>query len=86
MLSFIRVVGKSLGQKELKSGELQLPISVCNGCLVDFSTGTDPTKPLPNCAKPFSADSNTVVPCDIGQDERVPCQLCQGSPACDQNP
>lgn len=83
VLSFIRVVGTSLGQKELKSGELQFPISVCNGCLVDYSNGTDPTKPLPNCAKPFSADATAVVPCSKGQDEYVPCQLCQGLDACD---
>lgn len=83
VISVIRVVGNSLGQKEVKSGEFQLPIGVCDGCLVDFSTGTDPAKSGPNCAKPFSADATAVVPCSPGQDEYVPCQLCQGLDACD---
>ena len=65
------------------SPEFQFPVSVCNGCLVSFATGNDPTSPVqPNCLKPAPADIH--VPCALGQDEAVSCELCVTSrPACD---
>lgn len=78
----VRVFGRTLGGLDIESGEFQFPISTCNGCLVDFSSGTDPAVALPNCAKALDTGS-TAKPCYFGQDEGVPCQLCQGLPACD---
>ena len=67
----------------MSSPEYQFPVRVCNGCLVSFATGNDPVQPVqPNCYKPAPADMH--VPCAIGQDEQVPCELCVASrPACD---
>jgi len=82
VLAHVRAFGVTLGGVDVESQDYQFPISVCNGCLVDFSTGTDPAQPLPNCAKSPETSSNIVYPCTLGQDQRVPCQLCQGNPAC----
>lgn len=71
------------GGPEVSTPVFSFAIKVCNGCLVDFSTGNDPTaSKQPNCFRP--ADPNAQRPCIIGQDEAVPCQLCVGArPACD---
>lgn len=63
--------------------EFMFPVKVCNGCLVSFATGNDPTDPVqPNCLK--RASLTLQRPCALGQDEPVPCELCMGSrPACD---
>lgn len=85
----IKAFGKTLGGVDLESGEFQLPLKVCNGCLVSFAGANDPAQtPNPNClAATGGAGSNTQAPCFAGQDEAVPCQLCQGRPACDpRNP
>lgn len=59
------------------------PVRVCNGCLVDFSTGNDVTYPVqPNCLRPRASDIH--MPCVLGQEEPVKCELCMGArPACD---
>lgn len=82
LLLNVKVFGKTLGGVDVESGEYQVPIRVCNGCLVSFASGNDPAvSPQPNCAKALEA--TTLLPCAAGQDELVPCQLCQGRPACD---
>lgn len=85
VLAVIKAFGVTTGGTDVESGEFQLPIEVCNGCLVDFSTGTDPTaKVFPNCAKPISTTTTTQGPCIRGQDEVVKCELCVGlRKACD---
>jgi hypothetical protein len=72
------------GGSDVTTPVFSFPISVCNGCLVDFSTGNDPTSPVqPNCNKPL-AGTDAAQPCFVGQDEAVPCQLCVGArPICD---
>lgn len=80
----VKALGTTLGGRELESGEFEFPIAVCNGCKVDFSSGNDPAvNPQPNCAKPFETGGASSLPCDEGQDEPVPCQLCQDRLACD---
>jgi hypothetical protein len=80
----IKAFGTSLGGKDVESGEFQLPMQVCNGCLVTFVDSTDPTQATPNCKKPLAmALTPATAPCFTGQDELVPCQICQGRPACD---
>ena len=77
----IKVFGTSLGGTEVETGEFQFPTQVCNGCLVDFSTGTEETSMVtPNCEKtlPATGTSTSVLPCRAGQDELTPCQLCKG--------
>jgi hypothetical protein len=88
IIANVKVFGKTLGGVDVETGEYQFPIKVCNGCLVDFTTGNDPAvQPNPNCAK---AGTDTTgggaatqnVPCNPGQDEITPCELCVGRPAC----
>jgi len=84
----IKAFGTSLGGKDVESGEFQLPMQVCNGCLVDFSTGNDDTLPpaqQPNCKKPNTmAASAATEPCFAGQDEHILCQDCvKTREACD---
>lgn len=83
---FIKAFGKTLGGVDLESGEYQFPITVCNGCLVDFSTA-DTARPLADQCKGVAAGATgggqEQVPCNPGQDESTPCQLCQGRPVCD---
>jgi len=63
------------GGPELTSPVFSYPFAACNGCLLDFSRGNDDAAPVqPNCLRPL--DPSAVVPCFIGQDETVPCQLC----------
>ena len=83
----IKAFGKTLGGVDLESGEFQLPIRVCNGCLVSFATGDDPAKDGIDCklslaSAASSGGSTTVLPCSPGQDESTPCQLCSDRPAC----
>ena len=82
----IRVLGKTLGGKELESDDYIFPIQVCNGCYVSFPPGTsDDTRPRPNCLiTPASAGSSSEAgPCFPGQDESVDCFNCRGRKACD---
>jgi hypothetical protein len=81
----IKAFGTTLGGKDVESGEFQLPMQVCNGCLVDFSSGNDPTQPQPNCLKPPAMmQTAATAPCFRGQDEPVLCQTCLGARvACD---
>jgi hypothetical protein len=90
VILLIKAFGKSLGGTDLESGEFQFPVQVCNGCLVDFSQGYEPTsKTQPrNCDKPLAAaaGASTTGPCIIGQDAAVNCQICKGVlAACDPN-
>lgn len=83
VLANISVFGKTLGGVDVESGEYQLPIRVCNGCLVTFTDSNDAAAAVqPNCLKPLGT-AGTNLPCSAGQDEAVPCQLCQGRPVCD---
>ena len=64
-----KAFGMSLGGQDVESGEFQLPARICNGCLVDFSTGNDPTStPVqPNCLKrSTTAAANTMSPVHPG--------------------
>ena len=72
------------GGSDVTSPVFSFPISVCNGCLIDFSNANDDTAlPQPNCRKPLPTPP-PATPCFVGQDEAVPCQLCVATrPACD---
>jgi hypothetical protein len=83
----IKIFGKTIGNVDVESGEYQMPLTVCKGCLVSFpSTAVDPAAPTPNCNKPFdtaaTGGAGSVRPCFAGQDEPTSCQLCQGRVAC----
>lgn len=82
VLVHVKAFGRTGGGTDVETGEFQFPVAICRGCLVDFSSGTDPAQPLPNCAKSIATSSNVVFPCVLGQDQPVACQLCQGNDAC----
>lgn len=80
----VRIFGRTLSGTAVESSEFIFPIRVCNGCLVTFPPGSnDATSAnVPNCdAVPLSTGEQG--PCQIGQDEPVPCTSCRGLPACD---
>jgi hypothetical protein len=77
ILMNFKAFGISLGGEDLESGEFQLPARICNGCLVDFSTGNDDTAAQqPNCLKKQATAAGTSGPCIGGQDEPVKCETC----------
>jgi hypothetical protein len=80
VIANIKVFGKTLGGVDVESGEFQFPIRVCNGCLVDFTSGDDPATPGRDCNNNLSttgSQGQTMLPCVAGQDEVTPCQLCR---------
>jgi hypothetical protein len=86
VLMIFKAFGVSLGGQDVESGEFQLPARVCNGCLVDFSTGNDDTAPVqPNCLKKAATAAGAAAgPCVKGQDEMVKCETCVATKkACD---
>ncbi len=75
VIAVMRVFGTTLGGEDVESGDFQLPIRVCNGCLVIFSG---------DCASGI-VDTESDPPCSRGQDgEAIPCQLCQDMDVCKQ--
>ena len=87
-----RIFGTTLGGQDIESGEYDYPITVCNGCLVDYpAEALDPASP-PNTylcgASGDSAQGEKI--CFYGQDQRFSCSDCAGvDPACrdpTQNP
>lgn len=74
----VSVYGDTLGGTSVSSSTLTFPLQICYGCLVSFpSDALDPTIKT-RC----TGDTPTTQPCNIGQDSRVDCRLCEGNPAC----
>ncbi|MBN2194048.1 MAG: hypothetical protein JW751_14630 [Polyangiaceae bacterium] len=72
VLANVRVYGRTLGGREVESGELAFPIVVCTRCLVSF-----PPEALDGdgeCTVPSSDE--TELPCLLGQDQAVDCRAC----------
>ena len=84
VLAKIRVFGDTLGGTSVTSSELDFPIAVCDGCLVQYPTeDNDPTKAAGTgymCTTSASATStSTGRPCIFGQDQAFPCSLCSAT-------
>lgn len=71
----IRVFGDTLGGEYIESDELTFPVTVCTGCLVDF-THFDPV--AGSCA-PATEQTQVTAPCILGQDAPIDCRLCAAS-------
>ena len=89
-ISYVKVFGVTLGGKSIESNELEFPIDVCYGCLVQFTNVTVGTPPpaTPNCRADSSATTTitTAAPCILGEDQTVDCTLvCDAIPTCAQN-
>lgn len=84
VLANIKAFGETLGGVDLESGEYQLPIKVCNGCLIDFGGFDDTATPGVDCNLGIATlasgtqSGSTTLPCNPGQDEITPCYLCTG--------
>lgn len=73
------VRGETLGNIEVATDEWAFPITVCNGCSVDFvADGDDPTTPAFDCDVREEAPSY----CRKGMDAPVDCRSCAGNPIC----
>jgi hypothetical protein len=78
----IKVFGRTLGGQDIESNEFTYPISVCRGCLVDFTCAAGVRARCDGL--PVSTDERCKsVPCYIGQDRSTACQLCGSDDACD---
>ncbi|HOU89619.1 MAG TPA: hypothetical protein PLU22_01175 [Polyangiaceae bacterium] len=74
----VRVFGRTLGGREVESGELAYPIQLCSQCLISFPPEADnPSTPEYDCLMPAADDLEE--PCFFGQDETVDCRLCTSS-------
>ncbi|HEY2408968.1 MAG TPA: hypothetical protein VGI10_23345, partial [Polyangiaceae bacterium] len=87
----IRVFGDDLGGQTIKSSELDFPISLCNGCLVQYPPdAASTTAPAGQyiCASQSttSTTSTGIAPCRLGQDVVFSCALCAATSAVCQNP
>ena len=85
LVTFVQVIGRSLGGSEIKSNEFQFVVQACNGCLIQFPPDADdPTQDGPDClaATDSSSQGNVDTPCAIGQDSLVDCRLCRSLEIC----
>jgi hypothetical protein len=83
VLAKIRVFGDTLGGTSITSSELDFPITVCKGCLIQYDT-PDMTQAAGApfmCATTTASSTQTTVtaPCVMGQDQPFSCTLCSAS-------
>jgi hypothetical protein len=78
VITYTRAFGTTLGGEHVESNEYEFPVTVCNGCLVNFDSDT--TAPFPNCHSP--APQTTTTPCFFGQDQPGDCHTCLNNPVC----
>ncbi|GAC1570681.1 MAG: hypothetical protein NVS3B20_23570 [Polyangiales bacterium] len=85
VLASFNVFGTTLGNTEVKTTNFVFPITVCYGCLVDFSGDiNDPTLGTPGVPNCLKAPKEGTLPlfCLQGQDTAVDCRLCRSYDAC----
>ena len=90
VLAKVRVFGDTLGNTSVTSSELDFPIAVCAGCLIDYDTpDTTQAAGAPFlCASSATTSTQTTVaePCVRGQDQKFSCTLCSGTPGICKDP
>lgn len=90
IVSYVKLVGRTVGNQEVESGEYQFVMSACKQCLISFPPDSRNTaNPVNNCDNRASLTSDAAerVPCNIGQDEVIDCRICSGTnPACQPPP
>ncbi len=80
IITYTKAFGQTLGGDHLESNTLEVPITVCRGCLIEFDT--DPTMtPTPNCYG-LAPTTSTQAICFYGQDEPFDCHFCASDPYC----
>lgn len=77
VLAKIRVFGDTLGNTSITSSELDFPINICEGCLINYDTA-DPLSPDAfRCSAAGSTATTTETePCAFGQDKKFSCTTC----------
>ena len=81
-ISYVKLNGRTSGNKTIATDEFQYLIRVCRGCLVSFPAASrDPSIAKPNCKSTEAPEGDP--PCSFGIDDRLDCRYCQGSAACD---
>lgn len=83
VLSKVRVFGQTLGGTDVTSSELDFPITICTGCLINYDT-PDTTQAAGStfkCATSAASSTQTtaVAPCITGQDKSFSCTLCSAA-------
>jgi hypothetical protein len=87
VLAKVRVFGNTLGGTSVTSSELDFPITVCEGCLVNYDVRDNAlaaTAPF-MCATAAASSTQTAAaaPCLLGQDQKFSCTLCSAAlPIC----
>lgn len=80
----VRIFGTTLGGRSVDSDAFQFPVDICLGCLIRFTAeARDTAKQTAQCGRDNCAATSDDAVCAIGQDEGVPCNICQGNPFCD---
>jgi hypothetical protein len=84
LVAKIRVLGEALNGTMLTSSELDLPIKVCTGCLVQYPpSAADPDQPAGSGYLCASAGTTTQgeapPPCVFGHDVPLSCTLCSAA-------
>ncbi|MGO9710053.1 MAG: hypothetical protein ACLQBL_14390 [Polyangiaceae bacterium] len=77
---YVTFYGETLGGQTVQSNQFQFPVNVCFGCLYTVPTGA--VKGY--CAGAVPA-TETLLACQLGQDQIVDCQACNTDPLAIQN-
>jgi hypothetical protein len=79
----LKVFGQTLGGKNVETGVVDFPLTVCIGCTVSVPRdAVSPTGGPRNCDAPLAtATASTKSFCAIGQDTPVDCRQCVGTKA-----
>jgi hypothetical protein len=91
LVAKIRVLGEASDGTKLTSSELDLPIKVCNGCLVQYpASAVDPTLPAGSDYRCATSDATmrgaSPLPCVMGQDVPFSCLTCSATIALCRDP
>lgn len=76
MVVRFRVFGRTLGGKEIESGDFDYPIEICEGCLIDYPIGANTGSATDYECGADAPESQEVNVCHYGQDQRFPCTAC----------
>jgi hypothetical protein len=79
----VKVFGRTLGNRDVESGPVDFPITICMGCSVVVSPEAAITDPPCGVAATSTGGTNAKTFCDAGQDVDTDCRLCGlTNPAC----
>lgn len=86
VLAKIRVFGDTLGNASITSNEFDFPITICEGCLVQYDS-RDATQTAYMCSLPTTTmQTAQAAPCRLGQDQPFSCTSCSATRAMCRDP